>query len=294
MLDQRYLLRQGRHGMFLVNPRDRFIGRALAEYGEFSEWEAAALAEVVKPGAVVVEAGANIGALTVPIARRIGAAGWLFAFEPQRLAFQLLCANAALNELANVVAFWAAVGKERGTIKVPVLDPDLPCNVGGLSLRDVSAVPPSSREDVRLMTIDDLQLGRCDLIKADVEGMERDVLAGAHETIARCRPMLYLENDRPETGAGLIDDVLALGYRAWWHTPPLFNPKNWAKRPDDVWKAESGIDFVSINMLCVPLEHPVVIEGLQPVEAGRGHEQLAHVGMRPKPAEALAPAGAQP
>ena len=267
--DQRYILRQGRHGLFLVNPRDRYVGRALAEYGEFSEWEVAALLAPLKPGAVVVEAGANMGAITVPLARRVGRDGCIFAYEPQRLTFQQLCANLALNGLDNVVARWAACGRERGAITVPVVDPDLPNNIGGLDIRG-----HADGEIVDVEPIDALGLDRCDLIKADVEGMERDVLAGARATIARCRPHLYLENDRPENGAALIDDVLALGYRAWWHTPPLFNAKNWAKRPDDVWLEEEGKRFVSINMLCVPEEIDPGITGLRPCVPGKDHRQL--------------------
>lgn len=300
--EQRYILREGRHGMFLVNPRDRYVGRAMAEYGEFSELEVAALLatlaqwrrlrgeaapnaspEAALSGGVVVEAGANMGAITVPLARRLGPEGCLFAYEPQRLTFQQLCGNLALNGLDNVVALWAAAGREKGAIRVPVIDPDVPANIGGLDIRG-----HADGEAVVVEPVDALGLARCDLIKADVEGMERDVLAGAKETIARCRPILYLENDRAENGAALIDDVLALGYRAWWHTPPLFNAENWTKRRDDVWLAEEGKRFVSINMLCVPEESPLRVEGLRPVtRAARVGQIAAPARLEPR-AEAAA------
>lgn len=263
--DPRYTLHPCRHGMFLVNPRDQYVGRSMHEYREFSEWEVAALLKLLQPGAVVVEAGANMGAITVPLARHVGPDGTVFAFEPQRLTHQQLCANIALNGLTNVYALWAGCGAAPGMMIVPVLDPDAAAaNIGGLDIRGHTQGDP-----VGIKTIDGLELERCDLIKADVEGMERDVLAGARETIKRCRPILYVENDRPENGAALIDDVLALGYRAWWHTPPLFNAQNHARRRDDVWLNEQGRIFVSINMLCLPEESANEIAGLQPVE--RGH-----------------------
>lgn len=260
--EQRYILRPGRHGLFLVNPRDRFVGRSVAHYGEFSEMEAAALARLLSPGAVVVEAGANMGALTVPLARAVGPDGAVFAWEPQRLAFQLLCANAALNGLTNVVAFWAALGAARGVARVPVLDPDAENNIGGLAIQG-----HAEGEEVAIEPLDALDLPRLDLLKADVEGMECEVLAGARETIRRRRPILYLENDRAPRRAALIAAVRALGYRAWWHRPPLFNPDNHAGRPDDLWRAEDGVAYVSINMLCLPEESPLRIDGLAPVEA---------------------------
>lgn len=275
--DQRYLLRPGRHGLFLVNPRDRYVGRSMAEYGEFSEWEVAALLRLLQPGAIVVEAGANMGAITVPIARHVGREGCVFAYEPQRLTFQQLCGNLALNAIDNVVAIWGACGAARASIRVPVLDPDGAANIGGLALLDSSGRDNPDGEQVAVETIDGLGLDRCDMIKADVEGMERQVLAGARDTIKRCRPILYVENDRPENGAALVDDVLALGYRGWWHTPPLFNERNWTKRPDDVWRREEGRVFVSINMLCVPNESSVTVEGLPPIVAGEGQPRVLQV-----------------
>lgn len=275
--DQRYLLRQGRHGMFLVNPRDRYVGRSMAEYGEFSEWEVAALLRLLKAGDVVIEAGANMGAITVPIARHLGREGCVFAYEPQRLTFQQLCANLALNGLDNVVALWAALAAERGTVRVPVVDPDSSQNIGGLALLDAQGRDNPDGEAVAVETIDGLGLERCDMIKADVEGMERAVLAGARDTIERCRPILYVENDRPANGAALVDDVLALGYRGWWHTPPLFNERNWTKRPDDVWRREEGRTYVSINMLCVPEESAHAVAGLPPLVAGEGRPRALQV-----------------
>ena len=58
----------------------------------------------------------------------------MIAFEPQRLVFQLLCANVALNSLANVICLQQAIAKEPGFINVPLLDPTMPGNFGGLSI----------------------------------------------------------------------------------------------------------------------------------------------------------------
>src|SRR5690606_28828206 len=99
-----YGLRQCRHGPMLFNKRDLYVGRSLATYGEFSEAEIGLFRQILRPGGVVVEAGANIGAHTVPLARMVGESGAVVAFEPQRLQFQLLCANLALNGMINVFA----------------------------------------------------------------------------------------------------------------------------------------------------------------------------------------------
>ena len=64
-----------RYGEMAFHRTDRWLGRSLDLYGEWSEGEAELFRKVVKPGDVVIEAGANIGALTIPlakIARRCG------------------------------------------------------------------------------------------------------------------------------------------------------------------------------------------------------------------------------
>ena len=66
-------------------------------------------AALIEPGDVVVDVGADIGALTVPLARAVGPAGRVLAFEPQPTVFQNLCANLALNDLLHVQAFNAAL-----------------------------------------------------------------------------------------------------------------------------------------------------------------------------------------
>ena len=44
-----------------------------------------------------------------------------------------------------------------------------------------------------ISTIDHLELADVHVIKIDAEGMELEVLAGAQQTIARCRPVLLVE-----------------------------------------------------------------------------------------------------
>lgn len=70
-----------KHGTFLIPPKDIYIGRSLEVYGEWCEGEVALFAQLLKPGATVVEVGANIGSHTVPIARAVGPTGMVFAIE---------------------------------------------------------------------------------------------------------------------------------------------------------------------------------------------------------------------
>jgi hypothetical protein len=101
----------GRHGTFLYPRHDRYVGASLEAYGEFSEGEADLLCRVMPVGGVIVEAGANIGALTVPLAKAAGPNGLVYAYEPQRPLYHILCANLALNGLFNVQARQMGIGR---------------------------------------------------------------------------------------------------------------------------------------------------------------------------------------
>jgi FkbM family methyltransferase len=246
---------QSRHGYTLFNRNDIYIGRSLQLYGEYSENEIALLRQFLEEGNTVVEVGANIGAHTLPLAKIVGARGVVHAFEPQRIVFQALCANMALNSLDQVYCHQAAVGAEPGHILVPRLDYSAQNNFGGLGLGQYD-----TGENVPLMTVDQLDLEACHLMKIDVEGMERSVLRGAEATIAEHRPILYLENDRQEHSAALIKDILALQYRLFWHLPSLFNPNNYFHHQNNVFGR-----IVSVNMLGIPLEASIEVRGLRPV-----------------------------
>ena len=247
-------IKRTRHGLMAYNINDIFIGRSLDCYGEYSRGETMLFAQIVSPGSVAVDVGANIGALTLPLAKIIGSDGTVVAMEPQRAAYQLLCANLALNEIGNVRAIHAAAGRAPGRTFVPVPDPAKPGNFGGIELTDKGGEP------IGVMSIDSLQLPACHFIKIDVEGQEQSVIAGAAETIARFRPALYVENDRRHQSPNLIRKIRDLDYVAYWHLPPLYSPDNFYRNPTNVFPG-----IVSIDMLCLPRSDTRKIEGMKPV-----------------------------
>jgi FkbM family methyltransferase len=235
-----------RSGVMLYNRNDTYIGASLREYGEFSAEETALFRIIVQPGRTVLDIGANIGVHTVDLSRLVGPSGVVHAFEPQRLTFQLLCANLALNSCANVFSHHTAVGAVAGAILVPSLDPAERHNYGGLSILNSGA-----GEAVPLLTIDSLSLHDCQFIKVDIEGMETEALRGGGATIQRFRPMLYVENDRQARSAELIALLQEFGYRLYWHLPPLYSANNFRANPENIFG-----DKVSVNMIGIPAEIP--------------------------------------
>ena len=233
---------KGRHGYVLYNRNDQFIGKAIEKYGEFSELEVAVLLQLCKPGDIVVDAGANIGALTLPIARKVGNGGRVHAFEPQRIVFQSLCANMALNSMDNVECHHVALSAQEGVVLLPDIRYDRSGNFGGVDIQKFQ-----SGHKVRAARLDDvLDIPRLNLLKIDVEGMEQDVINGARSLIGTHKPLLYVENDRREKSQALIELIWWLGYQLFWHLPPLFNPDNFARDPENAFPG-----IVSVNMLGV-------------------------------------------
>ncbi len=253
----RYELRATAHGQMLFDADDTYVGRALKDLGQYSGEEAMLMCMLIEPGWVVVEAGAHIGTMTVPMARKCEA---LYAFEPQRLMFQLLCANLALNGLVNVRAFEQALGESDGQCLVPRRPLSGAHNTGGCTLRGVT-----EGDSVPRRTVDSLGLPRLDLLKADVEEMELEVLRGARDTVAAFRPLLYLESNTDHEP--LLEELEALGYDAYWHFPPLIIEE----------RNSVATMVVSTNLLCYPKERTVArVEGLVPARSGDQALDVAH------------------
>jgi len=247
-----------RHGPMLALRGDRYITRSLELYGEFSGQEGRLFEQIIKPRMCIVEIGSNIGAHTVPMAR-LCAPGPLYAFEPQQRVFQILCANLALNDVRNVLAFPDAVGAEPGHVLVPAMDYGAPGNFGG-----VSVLPEGSDArgvKTRVVTLDSLGLPTCHLIKVDVEGFESEVLRGARDTIGRCRPLLYVENDRAARQQELISLIDELAYHQYWHTPPLFDPANPKAAAENAFPG-----VVSVNLFCIPKGTDSGVAGAEPLD----------------------------
>lgn len=249
-------LRHCRHGLFAHNKNDVFIGRALDRYGKWCEGELSLLGQILRPGCVAVDVGANLGTHTVFFARSVAPDGMVVAFEPQRLVFQLLCANVALNGLSNVICLQAAGSEVRGAITVPLLNPAIEQNFGAFAIEGHSA-----GDSVSAIPLDDLKLARCDLIKVDVEGMEEKVLRGAHQTLRRCRPVLFVEHNTEDRSPNLLPLLRFLDYRAFWSIGSYYNPANFFDNPENCF---TGLQ-PEANLFCLPFEARIDPGPLWPV-----------------------------
>ncbi len=79
-----------------------------------------------------------------------------------------------------------------------------------------------------------------------------DVLEGAEEMITRCKPVLFVENDREANGDKMIKYLEDLRYECYWHVYPLYRIDNFnGNKSKDLFMRNEAAE-VSVNMLCVP------------------------------------------
>jgi len=180
------------------------------------------LRPLIPPDGVVIDAGAHAGQFAKLFAR-LAPAGRVFAFEPSSYARGLLADVVRLRGLGPVEIVPAALGAETASL---TLTTPVKANGGlGFGLAHLGAGEgPSRTETVPVWTLDAFvarrMLARVDFVKADIEGFEGRLLAGAGETLRRFRPGLLLELDAARLArAGdapgpIFAQLSALGYQA--------------------------------------------------------------------------------
>lgn len=181
-----------------------------------------AFVRLLRPGMVVIDAGANVGQHTLLASTAVGEGGSVHSFEPVPQIFETLSRHVAMNSLGNVhlnrMALWCE--ETELTLGLPAGHEG---NKGAYSIRaaarDSTAVTaPAIRLDTYVAA---QELRRVDAIKMDVEGAEPFAIRGAKETLREFSPLILVEVYRDGLlGIGsspreLWDELAPLGYHAW-------------------------------------------------------------------------------
>lgn len=207
----------------------------------------------IKPGMVVLDVGANIGEITLALAKRVTAEGKVIAFEPVSYIAKKLEKNVLANNFSWVVI--EHIGLSDHEEEVPIFnscgqDPSQENNEG-LGTLYPDAQSSKIIEKIKILPLDQYMknhvVARLDLLKIDIEGAELACLKGARSTIEKLKPQIIVEVQKnTSTIAGydqreILDFLTAMGY--------TFQKIN----PDGVLSPiskDSLVDFQ--NILCVP------------------------------------------
>jgi FkbM family methyltransferase len=176
-------LAKTKHGDFVVDTRDQFIGRRLLAEGEYSAEELALLTTCAKPDEDILVVGAHIGALAIPLSRHCRS---LVAVEANPATFRLLEENVRINERANIRCLFAAASDSSQPIEMLCGT----ANSGGSKRTPLHERPDyvydsPERVLVPAFRLDDVcDEGPFALLHMDIEGSEVFALRGATRVLS--------------------------------------------------------------------------------------------------------------
>jgi FkbM family methyltransferase len=216
------LITETRLGFPIEVRKNDIIGHSLHFFGRYNAPLENVASAALRPGDCALDLGANIGAVTLHLARLVGPAGRVFAIEPMSANAGLLTRNvgrAGFEKMVQIEVVAAGRASRRAEL---FFDPGT-SNWGAISLRDHTG---TASEEIQIEPLDDLwkRWGRPHFrfVKMDVEGFESDVLAGAGELLATAPPEVWVVEFNPEQlahtdgGAAQLWDAFATrGYRAF-------------------------------------------------------------------------------
>ena len=180
----------------LWNPTDlRSASNILVNYGIYEQEESPFLLAAGKDAEVIFDIGANAGYYALHWASRIASNGCIHAFEPVPSTYARLQRNVHLNGLERSVHTRNfGLGDEAKTVSIFL--PEF-SGSSAASIKNLHPEEKSIEVAVRIETLDEYFTGaglsRLDLIKIDVEGAELLVLKGGRKTLARQKPILFME-----------------------------------------------------------------------------------------------------
>lgn len=233
------------HDVDLIIPvgRQRYVvpawDRSLAPHLlQFRSWEphlTRFFENELRPQHTFLDVGANVGYFTVLAAARVQR---VVAFEPAARTHRYCAANIALNGLTNVELLPCGLWTE---------DASLPLSgeTGGVN-SVVGDIDDWSHETIRVVSLDSfvrsgaLALPRLDHVKLDIEGAELAALAGMRETVARFRPTIVMEVNRP---------MLSLFGRTVADVWEFFSNQSYHLRVFEHWQERDAIAAASLDHL---------------------------------------------
>lgn len=224
-------VRDTRYGLLQYPPEPPEFARSLEHYGEWLQPQLDLLAQLVPVGAIVVEAGSDVGAHLLALVSLVGPEGHVMAYESHPIRRRLLAQNIQANRAGTVP-----------TLMVRRLGPD--------EARDPRPIRTDGNGASRVAddfdTLDDLALDRLDLVKINEGEPVGAILQGGTDTLWRLRPALLMGIAEASELNALVELVKSFGYRCWRMETALFQPGNFNRREDDIFGGRTALALVAI------------------------------------------------
>ena len=194
-----------------------------------------AVFELVGSGDVVYDVGANIGYVSLLLAKAVGETGQVYAFEALPANVERLRANLEMNGMVSRVTVVPAAVVERNRLVRFLVGPS-----GGMGKVDGSAgrqeVAYDEIIDVPGIALDEFVFDQVHpsprVIKMDIEGGEVLAFPGMPRLLAEQQPLILLELHGPEAGRAIWTSLVNAGYQICYMAPgfpgvPAMEALNW-------------------------------------------------------------------
>lgn len=193
----------------------------LREQQDWFEDEIKFLRRLLRPGQKVIDIGANYGVYTLSLAKIVGSAGTVWAYEPAAETAKMLTMGIAANDFTQVILDQSAISSACGSAQLQLNEnTELNALFNGTLPNDIAS------ETVSLVSLD-VCLERkdwknIDFVKIDAEGAESQIIQGGKRFFSELSPLVQYEIKAGETlNLSLLQEFEALGYTSYRLVPGL-------------------------------------------------------------------------
>ena len=184
----RFIMREVLGSKMYLDLVDKGLSRDLLTYGIREPLATEVMQEILKPGQIVVEIGANIGYYALLEAKTVGEKGKVYCLEPAPENIELLRRNISANGYKNIEVVHGAAGAETKESKLYLSESH---NQHAMSAENVRGAVGST--PVQMFSLDDFMKDKPypTLVRMDVEGYELDILRGMKKILATGKPLQF-------------------------------------------------------------------------------------------------------
>jgi FkbM family methyltransferase len=191
----------------------------LREQLDWFEDEIKFVRRLLQPGERAIDIGANYGVYALTMAKMVGPAGTVWAFEPASTTADLLAEGISANGFNNVILERSAISAANGTAQLSLSSQsELNALVHG-----AQSVLPT--ETVPVVSLDDCLARHAwtdiAFLKLDAEGEETNIIRGARRFLMECSPLILFEIKTEEFHLDLVDEFAAFGFESYRLVPGL-------------------------------------------------------------------------
>jgi FkbM family methyltransferase len=240
---------------------DQVMAPTIQKNGIWEPKEFLWLQQNVKLGDKCLNIGANIGYFSILMSSLVGVNGTVDAFEPNRELVSFFNQNILERDIKNITLHPIAIGSENKKMYFyrnrknygdgRMFDPRITKGGGDWQFFGFNKIP--SRRKVRVLRIDDLELGSVDVVLIDTQGFDHYVIRGMKNTFNSKLPKILTEfvpewiSDQGEDPVDILKEYKSYGYKVESIDHEELNKLNEKSFVEGILK--SGTYFTNLQLL---------------------------------------------